>query len=83
MKTLLILFLVVSFSVNSYGQKTKSIQGAWELISGKYGMPNNPTERNQPNKPFQIKLLTDKYFAYIMQKSDGSFEQASAGTYTI
>lgn len=83
MKNLLIVFLLISFSVNSCGQKTKSIQGAWELISGKYGMPDNTTERNQPDKPFQIKLFANKHFAYIMQKPDGSFEPARAGTYTI
>lgn len=83
MKNLLIVFSIVTFSVNLYGQKGNSIQGAWELISGKYGMPDSQTERNQSNKPFQIKLFTDKHFAYVMQKADGSFEQASAGTYTI
>lgn len=83
MKNLLIVFLVVCFSVNLYAQKSNSIQGAWQLISGKYGMSDNPMERNQPDKPFQIKLFTDKHFAYVMQKPDGSFEQASAGSYTI
>lgn len=83
MKKISFLLLTMLISINLFAQKPSPIQGAWELTSGKYGMPDKPVERNQPNKPFQIKLFTDKHFAYVMQKPDGSFEQASAGTYKV
>lgn len=60
------------------------IVGAWELIHGTYGLPDEPSERNQPDNPFQLKLFTESgHFAYVMKDAEGAYSSASGGTYSL
>ncbi|CAN5751586.1 hypothetical protein BH24BAC1_BH24BAC1_40180 [soil metagenome] len=79
----LCVFILLLTCDPSFGQASNPLIGAWELIYGKYGLPDPPSERNQPDRPFQIKVFSPGHFAYVMQNEDGTFGEASAGTYRI
>lgn len=60
-----------------------SLEGAWELVYAKYGLPDDPIEIEQPDDPIQLKIFSDGHYAHVMQNQDGSFLSASAGTYVV
>ena len=74
---LCVFVLLIAFGVGA--QTTNPLVGAWELVYGKYGS----SERSQPDNPFQLKVFSPNHFAFIMQKEDGTFDRARAGTYKI
>lgn len=59
------------------------LEGAWELVYAKYGLPDEPIEIEQPDDPIQLKIFSDGHYAHVMQNQDGSFLSASAGTYVV
>jgi hypothetical protein len=59
------------------------LAGAWEVVYGQYGLPDAPVELSQPDKPVQLKLFTSGRFAYVRHSVDGSFQAASAGSYSV
>lgn len=78
-------FVLLLICDPSFGQDANPLVGAWELIYGKYSVPGEPsvTERNQPDRPFQLKVFSPGHFAYVMQDEGGAFSGASAGSYRI
>lgn len=80
--SLCVVALLLSCST-SLGQASNPLVGAWELVYGKYGLPDAPSEINRPDRPFQIKVFSPSHFAFLMYKEDGTFDGAGAGTYRI
>lgn len=64
-------------------QTTSPLEGAWELVYAKYGLPDDPIEIKRPEEPIQLKIFADGHYAHVMQQPDGSFLGASAGTYVV
>jgi hypothetical protein len=59
------------------------LAGAWEVIYGQYGLSDAPVEIISPEHPVQLKVFASGRFAYVRHKEDGTFQAASAGSYTI
>ncbi len=59
-------------------EKPTPIDGAWELVWGKYG--DNVLDSGEP---FQFKLFSDGYFSVIMQDENGNWTRAGAGKYEL
>lgn len=81
--TSIFLFFLLTICSAAFSQETNPLIGGWELISGVYNLPDNPTERSQPDRPYQLKVFSPGHFAYVHLKPDGSFNHASAGTYRL
>ena len=92
--TFICTFLLLAFigcSVEQEGQsdtntiKTESehpLVGGWELIHGKYGLPEDTIEV-KPEELKPLKVFSKNHFSYVMNDEGGSFFGASAGSYVI
>ncbi|MDH3699574.1 MAG: hypothetical protein OEQ81_12990 [Flavobacteriaceae bacterium] len=54
------------------------IEGAWYLVWGEY----NGNERIE-DKPFQVKLFTEKHFSYLMKSDSIQWGHGTVGTYEL
>ena len=77
------LFFLLTICSAAFSQEANPLLGAWELISGTYNLPDNPTTRSRPDKSFHFKLFSGKHFSTIMQGDDGQWNMAAAGTYVL
>ncbi len=64
-------------------EQADPVVGAWEVVHGQYGLPDATVDMNCAERPVQLKVFASGHFAYVRHKEDGSFQAASAGSYTI
>jgi hypothetical protein len=64
-------------------EQTDPLVGAWEVIYGQYGLPDAAVEMSSLEHTVQLKVFGSNRFAYVRHNAEGSFQAASAGTYTI
>lgn len=72
--------------LSSVKENATPLTGAWLLISGKYYTADRDSilfEINNHDVPVQIKVFSEKYFAYINRGEDGSNTAGSAGPYKV
>jgi hypothetical protein len=67
----------------SVAQERNPLEGAWELVHGRYGSPDAPVVLDTPERPVQLKLFVSGRFAYVRQEPGGPFQAASAGRYSV
>lgn len=85
MKTKLLCVLLLGAPAASAiaGDVTDPFVGAWEVVYGEYGLAEGRVEIDQSARPVQLKVFGSSRFAYVRHAVDGSFQAASAGSYTI
>lgn len=74
---------VVTTPATAQAQEAGPLEGAWEVVYGRYGLPDEPVEVATPERPVQLKLFVSGRFAYVRQEADGPFQAASAGRYSV
>ena len=71
-----------SEEVTASSDAASPIAGGWELVYGEY--TSTAGEKNiVEGEPFQLKVFSDKHFAYVGFSQAGQFNSASSGAYRL
>ena len=80
----ILLAILISVIMSCATEKTNQLEGTWELVSGKYILPDTTINRPESNYERTIKIINKTHFATIKQDTskDESF-MFNAGKYIL
>lgn len=62
---------------------SNALDGAWEIVSGKYVSPEGRVTEYAAPEIRSLKVLNDSRFAFVTVRADGTFIRGAGGRYTI